>query len=273
MKYIDIHSHIDFPDYDTDREAVITRARDAEIGIITVGTDLESSKRAIEVCEKYRPLHSDMWAIVGLHPTDAGKVTFDYDAFKKLALHPSVVAIGECGLDYFHAPFDVEHQRAVFIDQIRLSNETGKPLMLHVRNGKITDTTDNAGKVPSAYQDALALLKKHATVHDGMIRASFHFFAGTAKDLTDIIAAGCSVSFTGVVTFTRDYDERVKATPLHRIMSETDAPFVSPAPHRGQRNEPAYVSLVAEKIAEIRGENADAVRTALVKNAQQFFNI
>src|ERR1700728_334172 len=154
MKYIDIHSHVYFPDYDADREEVIARAAKADVGIITVGTDLESSRQAVALAE----LHENMWAIVGLHPVDANTVpaagisVFDYDAFKALATHPKVVAIGECGLDYFHTPFDAARQRDVFVQHIKLANEVKKPLMLHVRNAKIAKDGENA------YQDALVLL-------------------------------------------------------------------------------------------------------------------
>lgn len=268
MKYIDIHSHIYFSDYDSDREAAISRAHAADVGIITVGTDLGSSRQAVALAET----HENMWAIVGLHPVDAGvgvADTFDYEDFKQLALHPKVVAIGECGLDYFHEPFDVGRQREIFMQHIHLANEVGKPLMLHVRNGK--KAKDTADKGVSAYQDALEILKTHAKVP-----FNFHFFAGTESDLKDIIDAGGFVSFTGVVTFARDYDILVSAVPLDRIMSETDAPFVSPAPYRGKRNEPAYVTEVAHAIAQIRaknGDNQDVVLTTLVETAKKFFNI
>jgi len=262
MKYIDIHSHVYFPDYDSDREAVISRAQAADVGIITVGTDLESSLQAIKLAET----HENMWAIVGLHPVDAP--VFDYEAFKKLALHPKVVAIGECGLDYFHAPFDAVRQRQVFIQHINLANEVGKPLMLHVRNGKNGTKTAIGETVANAYQEALSILKQHAKVP-----FNFHFFAGTSQDLKDIIAAGGFVSFTGVITFVRDYDELVAQVPLDRIMSETDAPFVAPAPYRGKRNEPAYVVEVAKKFAEIRNEKDEIIAAALVKNAKMFFRI
>lgn len=270
MKYIDIHSHVYFPDYDSDREAVISRAQAAGIGIITVGTDLESSHQAIKLAET----HESMWAIVGLHPVDAnlsdvgGTPVFDYEAFKKLALHPKVVAIGECGLDYFHTPFDTARQREVFIRHINLANEVGKPLMLHVRNGKNGTKTAIGETMANAYQEALSILKQYAKVP-----FNFHFFAGTPQDLNDIIAAGGYVSFTGVITFVRDYDELVARVPLDRIMSETDAPFVSPAPYRGKRNEPAYVVEVAKKIAEIRNEKDEIIAAALVKNAKMFFRI
>jgi TatD DNase family protein len=256
FKYIDVHSHLQFPQYDADRAEVISHAEVAGVAIINVGTDLETSKKAVE----YGRAHENMWAIVGLHPTDVADAAFEYDAFKKLGQDSKVIAIGECGLDFFHSKSeDVGRQTAIFIEHIRLANELGKPLMLHVRNGK-------DGR--NAYQEALSILKQYAR-----IPASFHFFAGTAADLKDIIAAGYYVSFTGVITFTKDYDELVKMVPSDRIMSETDAPFVSPAPYRGKRNEPAYVVEAVKAIARIRSEDEVVWTKKLVENAKKFFNI
>ena len=263
MKYIDIHGHVNFPDYDADREAVFARAKDAGVGMIIIGTDLESSKRAIELAEK----HDDVWATVGVHPTDDVAAVFDYDSFKKLAEHPKVVAIGECGLDYFHPKsmsgvnIDLGAQRELFLKHISLANEINKPLMLHVRNGV---GSANGG----AYQEAVAILKQHSKV-----RANFHFFAGTMEDARAILEIGGMVSFTGVVTFARSYDDLIKNIPPDRMMSETDCPFVSPTPYRGKRNEPVYVVEVMKSIASIRRENEPEVAKQLLENAVSFFGL
>lgn len=264
MKYIDIHGHINFPQYDVDREAVIARTKDADVGMIIIGTDLESSRRAIELAEKYE----NIWATVGVHPTDSvghdhSALVFDHDAFRKLAMHPKVVAIGECGLDYFHAePTDMAAQRDIFIKHIKLANEINKPLMLHVRNAKVL------GENGSAYEEAVAILKLHAKV-----RADFHFFAGTKEDVQAILDIDGMVSFTGVVTFARSYDDVIKYVPLDRIMSETDCPFVSPTPYRGKRNEPSYVIEVVKAISNIRGDGETAVSKQLLENAVNFFGL
>ncbi len=276
MKYIDIHGHIQFAAYDADRDAVIQRARDASVGIISVGTDLELSRKAIQLAEQ----NQDMWAIVGLHPVYCGeshndpqetgdegdhsrpKQEFNYEAFKKLAEHPKVVAIGECGLDFFHSqPEDIAFQREVFIQHIKLANEVGKPLMLHVRNSKtLTD-------LGSAYLESLKILKEHATV-----KANFHFFAGTLEEMKAIIDAGHYVSFTGVLSFAKNYDELIKTVPMNRIMTETDCPYVAPAPYRGKRNEPSYVTEVVKAIARIRGED-EVVAKQVMENAREFFKL
>lgn len=255
ISHFDIHGHINFPEYDADREAVIERARSAQIGMITVGVDLASSRSAVALAEATE----GVWAIVGLHPTDS-KEDFDYDAFKALAMHPKVVAIGETGFDYFHGdPAEFARQRDIFERQIALANEINKPLMLHVRNGK------NGG---NAYADALAILKEKARVP-----FSFHFFAGTEADMNAIFDAGGYVSFTGVLTFARNYDVLIKSARLDRVMTETDCPFVAPAPYRGKRNEPSYVIEVVRAIARIRAEEEGQVAARLRHNVRDFFGL
>lgn len=264
---------MNFAAYEADREQVIKRALDSGVEMITVGTDLESSRAAIALAEA----HENMWATVGMHPIFAGeshndeqetgskgglrpKQDFDEAEFLALALHPKVVAIGECGLDYFHSkPEDIQSQREMFFRHINIANRVEKPLMLHIRNGK-------DGAMGSAYAEAVSILKERANV-----RANFHFFAGTMDDLKDILDINGTVSFTGVVTFARNYDEVIRSVPLDRIMSETDCPYVSPAPNRGKRNEPSFVIETIKKIAEIRGQGEDMVARALYENAQDMF--
>lgn len=265
LTFIDIHGHINFPEYDADRETAIARAQEAGVGMITVGTGVESSRKAIEFAEQ----NENMWAIVGIHPTDAKDITAeDFSVLQELATHPKVVAIGECGLDYFHSqPEEIAQQREIFIRHIELANSLGKPLMLHVRNGK-TGPNREVQPLGNAYQEVIAILKEKAKV-----RANFHFFAGTLADAQDIVAMGNTVSFTGVLSFARNYDEIVKNIPLTSIMSETDCPFVAPIPYRGKRNEPSYVIETVKKIAEIRGEEPDTVAKILLSNARLFFKV
>lgn len=270
FQYIDIHSHLNFAAFDIDRAEVMARAREAGVSMITVGTQKDTSASAVSLAEQYE----GVYAAVGLHPIHTSKSfhdeeelgeggkeftsrgeTFNYDYYKKLALHPKVVAIGECGLDMFRS-VDVEKlekQKENFRKQIELAVEVKKPVMLHIRN---------------AYADAFKILKSYAGV-----RGNLHFFAGTVEDAKPFLDAGFSFSFTGVITFARQYDEVVRYLPLSRIMSETDCPYVAPLPYRGKRNEPAFVVEVVKKIAEIRGENLEKIHTQLLKNAQEFFNL
>ncbi len=247
-EFIDIHSHVNFPEYDADRDEVISRALAAGTWMINVGTDKEASASAVELANKYE---KGVYAIVGLHPTHTGEL-FDYDFYKKLASNDKVVAIGECGLDYFRAdPSTAGNQKEVFQAQINLAKELDLPLMLHIRN---------------AYKDAYDILKANPGV-----RGNVHFFAGTVDEARMFLELGFTLSFTGVITFARDYDEVIKYVPLDMIMSETDCPYVTPAPHRGKRNEPVYVSEVVKKIAEIKGENVDVVKKAIISNASRLF--
>lgn len=269
MKYFDCHTHTNFVAYNSDREATILRAKDAGVGMNVVGTQFDTSKAAVTLAEQY----DNVYATIGLHPihtsksyhdvqelgeggkefTSRGEV-FDMAAYEELGKSPRVIAVGECGLDYFRLEEKTkEVQKEAFIRQIELANTLGKPLMLHIRN---------------AYDDALEILKAHAEM-----KGDTHFFAGdwaTAKKYLDF---GFTLSFTGVVTFTHDYDEVIKNAPLDMLLSETDAPYVTPAPHRGKRNEPAYVELVVRQIAEIRGEDFEKVAAQLLANAQRVFGI
>ncbi|MSR78616.1 MAG: TatD family deoxyribonuclease [Candidatus Taylorbacteria bacterium] len=273
--YIDVHSHVNFVAFDADRDETVKRALDSGVFMVNVGTQIDTSKKAIEMAEKY---DKGVYATIGLHPvhtdksfhdekelgeggkefTSRGEV-FDENAYRSMAKQPKVVGIGECGLDYYRLePESERKQREVFVSHIALANEVRKPLMLHVRNG-----SDK-----SAYRDALVILKSEAKV-----KGDFHFFAGGWDEAKEILDAGFNLSFTGVITFARNYDEVVKNVPLNRIMSETDCPYVTPSPFRGKRNEPMHVREVVKKIAEIRGENFEIVRRQLVQNAKDFFSL
>lgn len=272
--YIDIHTHVNLHAFDDDADEVIRRALDAGVRMINVGTQLTTSKRAIELAEQYP---TGVYATVGLHPThtstsfhdaselhgdhesDPGEV-FDFDAYKALAQHPKVVAIGECGLDYYRDPTDdeVHKQIEVFEQHIALANEVGKPLMLHLRSG----TRGNA------YKDAWEILQKQAKV-----LGDSHFFAGSLEDARRFWDMGYATSFTGVLTFTHDYDAIVQSAPPSLIHAETDAPYATPKPYRGQRNEPLYVREVVAKMAELRGLALEEWQVQLDSNAQSLFGI
>lgn len=287
FKYIDIHSHTNFKAFEEDRDAVIMCALDAGVAVINVGTQIDTSRFAVEMANKY----DGVYAIIGLHPihtgasyhdtkelgeegkafTSRGEV-FDYEAYKKLIVDPKVVAIGECGLDYYRCtPETIAKQKEAFIEQINLANEFNKPLMLHIRNNPQPHPNpllEGEGKMLNAYSDALEILKEHAKV-----KGDVHFFAGTLEDAKGFVDFGFTLSFTGVVTFTHDYDEVVRQTPLDMIMSETDSPYITPIPYRGKRNEPVYVIEVVKKIAEIKGLSVEEVATQLVANAKRVFGI
>lgn len=269
MEYYDCHTHVNFVAFKDEVSATIERAREAGVGMIVVGTQYDTSADAVKVAEA----HDDVYAAIALHPihttksyhdekelgeggkefTSRGEI-FDAKQYEALAASPKVVAIGECGLDYYRLEGDTKKkQEEMFIEQIEMANRLGKPLMLHIRN---------------AYDDALAILKAHAKV-----KGDVHFFAGDWNVAKQFLDFGFTLSFTGVVTFARDYDEVVKNAPLDMLLSETDAPYVSPKPYRGKRNEPAYVVEVVKAVAEIRGEPLERVREQLATNARRVFGL
>lgn len=248
-KYFDFHSHLNFSDYDKDFDAVIARLRETGTHTVVVGTDYESSKKAVELAEQYE----EIYACIGIHPVDKLE-SFEVDKFESLVSNPKVVAIGECGLDFFHAKKedDYERQKNLFVSQINFALKHSKPLMIHARN---------------AYPELLEILEKLHQELGSKLRGNIHFFAGTLDEARRFWKLGFTTSFTGVITFANQYDEVIREAPLTMLLSETDAPYVAPTPYRGQRNEPSYVSEVVRRIAEIRGEDPEQVRIALVNNA------
>ncbi|MFZ2150082.1 MAG: TatD family hydrolase [Minisyncoccia bacterium] len=276
-KYIDIHSHVNFSAFDADRDEVMKRALENDTLVINVGTQIDTSRKAVDMAHQYE----GAFAIIGLHPIHTGASyhdvkelgeggkeftsrgeTINKDAYRELLKDSKVLGIGECGLDYYRCDEDsVAKQKEAFIAQIELANEVNKPLMLHIRNNP-EDKTRNA------YFDSLVLLKEHAKV-----RGDVHFFAGNWEEAKAFLDFGFTLSFTGVVTFTHDYDDVIKNTPMDMIMTETDSPYVTPAPHRGKRNEPSYVREVVKKIAEIKNLSEEETAEAIIANAKRVFGI
>lgn len=256
--HFDAHTHTQFETYNDDRAEVIERAFQAGIGIINVGSDKNMSVAAVELANKYE---EGVYATVGLHPTDANE-GFEYAFYKELASNEKVVAIGECGLDYFHIDKngDVaaikQAQEKIFLEQMRLSRELQKPLMVHCRN---------------AMPELIALLKanKHILVPNSIM----HFFAGTPEDAKELLELGFYFTFGGVITFVHDYDETVRTIPKERLLSETDAPLVTPVPHRGKRNEPLFVLEVEKRLAELKEIPQEALAGQILKNIEIVFGI
>jgi len=283
LKYIDIHAHVNFKVFDEDRDEVVKHALANNTFIINVGTQIDTSKKAVEMANKY---DKGVYAIVGLHPIHTGASfhdekelgkegeeftsrgeTFDKDAYLKLLKDPKVVGIGECGLDYYRmTEASIKKQKKVFIEHIELAKKVNKPLMLHIRNNP---KSVKLGKIKhNAYKDVLQILNEYPEV-----KGNVHFFAGTLKDAQAFVEIGFTISFTGVITFTEDYDEIIKNIPLDMIMTETDSPYVSPVPYRGKRNEPVYVREVVKRIAEIKGLFQHDVADAILVNAKRVFGI
>jgi TatD DNase family protein len=257
IKYIDIHSHLDFESYGADKAIVLERMKNSGVATITIGTGLESSKEAVKIAEA----NENVWACIGAHPDDNSSEVFDEKEYEKLIISPKVVAIGECGLDYFHPKGSVEkseiekaRQKAEFEKHILFSIKHRKPLMLHVRD---------------AHDDAYEILKKY----EGKAFGNLHFFTSSLSTAKKFIDLGFTISFPGIITYIRDFDKVIKTIPLDKIHAETDSPFAAPVPHRGERNEPSYIIEVYKKIAEIRGEDFEKVRLQLVDNAKRSFGL
>ena len=270
-KLIDVHSHVQFVAYEGERNEVIKRALDEDIWIVNVGTQKDTSWAGVVLAEGYR---EGVYATIGLHPIhttksyhdakeleggDAAKAftskgeEFDFDFYKELGKNKKVVAIGECGLDYYRLDKETkEKQIEVFEAQITLAKEIGKPLMIHCRD---------------AFGDLIEVLRRNKASLLGDYPGINHFFAGSIENAKNLMDLGFYFSFGGVLTFTRDYDNLVKYIGLERIVLETDAPYITPHPYRGKRNEPLFVKYTAEKLAEILGESIEKIHTQTTENA------
>ncbi len=262
-KFFDAHTHLNMQ-FDQDWREVGERALSLGVQFVIIGADLASSKLAVE---QARHFGANGFASVGLHPTENSSAE-DFEVIAELARDDKVVTIGECGLEYYR--IDDEEIKAkqceLFIKHIELAIEVGKPLMIHCRASEVNSPS---GETNDAYLDTLEILKGYKD----KVKFNMHFYAGNWALAQEFLSLGGYLSFPGVITFTHQYDEIIEKMPLGHLLSETDAPFASPVPHRGERNEPSYVQSVAERICELRPESQEEVLTALVQNAQKFFDI
>ena len=221
--------------------------------MIAVGTDLEISKQGIDLAQK----HNGMWSTVGIHPNDINS-EFKIEDYKKLLEEDKVVAVGEVGLDYYRTP-EPEKQKEIFEQFIDLAQKEKKPMVLHFRDSP----KGSSGRV---HKDALEILPKNIT-------GVSHSFTGNLDEAMEYINRGMYLGFNGIITFARQYDEVVKYAPLENILLETDAPYLTPEPYRGQRNEPVYVKEVAKRVAELKQISVDEVVTKTTQNVIRLFNI
>ena len=274
-KLIDVHTHTHFAAFAADKDAVIKRALDAGMWIINVGTQKDTSQDAIDTAHKYE----GVFATVGLHPIHSEKSyhdeqeigsdeigkgfmsrgeDFDRKYYRKLADDSKVVAIGECGLDYYRLTEETKAKQAeVFKNHIELSIELNKPLMIHCRNA--------FGDLIAAIEEKKSLLNNRPGV--------CHFFTGSEDDAQKLIDLGFSFSFGGVITFAKEYEKLVKFLPLDRILLETDAPYVAPQAYRGKRNEPLYIEEVAKKIGRILNKDFEEIARVTTENAIRVFGL
>ncbi len=284
VRYIDTHAHINLSAFDVDRDEVIARTRENGVAVINIGTKETTSAKAVAIAEAERAKgFADTFAIIGLHPIQTTAQThdedeigeggqgfvskgevFNTDFYRTLVQSEVVVGIGECGFDYYHTSNGIyATQEEAFIAQILFANECNLPLMIHTRGPKKGEESPTGRSV---YADVFHVLKQYATVPFNV-----HFYAGTYEEAKAFFEIGGTISFTGVITFAKDYEEIVRNVPLELLHGETDCPYVAPKPYRGQRCEPKMVIEVYKKIAEIRGENEEKVRLQLLANAQKLY--
>jgi TatD DNase family protein len=274
--YIDTHAHVNFAAYKDDAAEVLKRTLKAGVFVVNVGSQYSTSKRAVEMVEKYE---AGVWAAVGLHPIHLVKrkvnpddselnendfettgEVFDYQKYLELAKNPKVVAVGEMGLDYHHFEEgdNVEElknkQQETFLQGIKLANEVKKPIMVHCWD---------------AYDDLLEMLKNNPVEKRGII----HSFVGGYKTARKFTELGYKIGLNGVVTYAEDFNRLIKEVDMKDIVLETDCPYLTPVPHKGERNEPLYVKLVAEKVAKIKEISVEEVAEITTNNAKNLFKI
>jgi len=271
---IDTHAHLNFAAFKDDFAETIKRSLDSGTWMINVGSQLSTSQKAVEIASQYE---KGVYAAIGLHPihletqkrkeiineSEAFEFTsreeiFDPENYKRLAENPKVVAIGEAGLDYFHNKGNKEKQRKVFIQQIKLAAELDLPLIVHCRE---------------ANAHVIEILSEAKKTYKEKLRGVIHCFSGGLPEAQEYTALDFLLGFNGIITFTRDYDRVLLEIGLEHVVVETDCPYLTPPPHRGKRNEPAYVKYVAEKIAQIKGITVAEVEKVTTENAKKLFNL
>jgi TatD DNase family protein len=248
---VDSHAHLDDPAFAGDLAVVLDRAREAGVErILTIGTGLDSSRRALEIAET----RSEIWFSPGIHPHEADNPG-DVDALRALAAHPRAVAVGETGLDYVKNYSSVPNQKALFVRHLEIALEADKPVSIHCRE---------------AHPDTIAILRAHAP-----LRGVIHCFSGSWSDAEFYLGLNFYLSIAGPVTYpsAKELREVVRMIPLDRLMIETDCPLLPPQKFRGKRNEPAYVRYAAAEIANLHGVTMEELGAATSRNAQNLFGL
>ena len=279
---VDLHAHVHFNIFKNDVDEVIRRAREAGVFMIAPSTKLSTSQKAVEFAEKYKGL---IFAAVGLHPLYTKPTQHDpdeddepadkniiedcnIDLLHPLAIEPYVVAIGECGLDYIQrlnvSQQDRARQEDILRDQLELALEVKKPVILHCRDGEV------GGEKRKAHNDMLAILKEYAPRG---LKGVSHCYSGNMEQAQEYIKLGFGLSFTGLITYNNAWDKIIKEIPLESIFTETESPYLTPVPHRGERNEPVNVRFVAEHIAKTKEISVDKVAEQTSQNAKNMFNL
>lgn len=274
----DAHAHLHDKAFDEDRDKLILEMKGYGVGAITVGTDLKESEAAVALAQQYE----NIYATIGLHPADNVLEEFDKEAFTTLLLeNKKIVALGECGLDYHYIENffrrdkeekgithteeeEKERQKRIFKEQVVFACEKNLPLMLHGRPSK---------KSMDAYEDILTILEEAKKEYGVRLRGNAHFFVGTIDIAKRFVEIGFTMSFSGVITFTKDYDDVVRFLPSTMILAETDSPYATPAPFRGERNSPMYVQEIVAKMSILRNEPLEELRVQIIENTKRMFDL
>ncbi len=283
MKFIDTHTHVNIRAFEKDAEEVVKRAHDAGVAVVNVGTQIDTSRQAVEMLQKFS---ENVYAVVGLHPShtyshnfvDEDEVVsktqeehFDATLYKELASDSRVIGIGECGLDYYRLPKEGNHeqikelQRKAFAEQIKLALELDKALCVHCRP---SDGTEDA------YEEMLEIITRVKN-ENPLLRFEIHCFTGSAGMAKKFAELGGYIGLNGILTFDKSSRSRevVETLSLENIILETDAPYLTPKSQRGKRNEPSFLPEVAEKIAEWKNVTIEEVAEQTTKNAKALFKI
>jgi TatD DNase family protein len=250
----DSHAHLDDPAFDADRDQLLPRARLAGVTrVVTVGTDVEGSRRACDLAAA----NEDVWAAIGCHPHEADKYVDDLSGLRELVKRPKVVAIGETGLDYAKKFSSIENQKKLFRAHLRLAAETGLAIVIHCRD---------------AHDDVRQILREEV---EPPVRGVIHCFSGHARDASAYLELGFVLSIAGPVTFANAKGLRsaIQMVPMSRLLVETDCPYLTPVPHRGKRNEPAFVRHTAEAIATLYDVPLETFAEETTKAAREVFRL
>ena len=279
----DSHTHIHFPAFAQDFDAVMTRAQEKNVSMVTVGTTPHTNAQAVAFAERY----SNVWATVGIHPCHVHPLSYhdenelpndvshegivcadgslDLSDIEQYLHHPKVVAIGEFGLDYYRLPDDADTAEKIRNDQrnaaaahLALCSQFNKPAVIHCRD---------------AHNEMQQLIAEEIGKGGLARRGVIHCFTGTAEDAEKYIALGFMISFSGIVTFGKNVQEAARTVPLPSLLVETDAPYLAPIPYRGKRNEPAYVEETVRFLARLRNESYETLADQTYKNAKHMFQI
>ena len=252
---VDTHAHLHFPDFRDDLDDVLARAREAGVGaMVTIGTDRETNVAAVALAERL----PQVWATVGIHPHDAAEATEDdFATMERLAGAPRVVGLGEMGLDFFRNLSPRDAQERVFRRQLDMARRLGKPVCIHCRD---------------AHAETLAILAEEGVAEGGGV---MHCFSGDVTVARRCLDLGLHLSIAGPLTYknARALPDVARFAPEDRLVVETDCPYLPPQPHRGQRNEPAYVALTVARLAELRGIDPEGLGEQLTANAARLFRI